>query len=149
MTDAGPLLVGYDGREESEVALDRALAEARRRGMRLVVLVVMGLPVDVVDPATPAGIGIGVFPEMTPDGPRDVQPIMAAARRKLASSGIEGHVEWTFGDPASEIVRVADELDAAAIVVGTHHHSALGRLLGTDIAASVVGQAHRDVVVVR
>ena len=58
-------------------------------------------------------------------------------------------MEWSLGDPASEIVRIADEVDACAIVVGTHHHSALSRFFGGDVAASVVRHAHRDVVVAR
>jgi nucleotide-binding universal stress UspA family protein len=146
-----PLLVGYDGREESEIALAEAFSEARSRGVNLVVLVVAGLPPEVVDPVQPGGIGIGfaAYPEITPDGPIEIQPIMERAREKLAASGVEGHVEWSIGDPASEIMRVADEVDACAIVIGTHHHSALERLFGGDISKSVVRHAHRDVVVAR
>jgi nucleotide-binding universal stress UspA family protein len=145
------LLVGYDGREESEIALDQALSEARARGTDLVVIVVGGIPVVAADPLDPGGMGMGmgmgVFPEMTPDGPVDIQPIMAAARRKLAASGVKGHVEWSLGDPAAEILRVADEHDAAAIIVGTHHHSAISRLVGDDVAATVMRRAHCDVVI--
>jgi nucleotide-binding universal stress UspA family protein len=56
---------------------------------------------------------------------------------------------WGLGDPVSEILRVADERQAGAIVVGTHHHSALGRLFGTDTAADLVREAHCDVLVAR
>ena len=151
MDAPAPLLVGYDGREESEIALAEAMSEARTRGVSLVVLVVAGLPPEVVDPVQPGGLGIGLtaFPEMTPDGPVDIQPIMERARQKLAASGIDGHVEWSIGDPAFEILRVADEVDACAIVVGTHHHSALERFFGGDIAKSVERHTHRDVVVAR
>jgi nucleotide-binding universal stress UspA family protein len=151
MDAAAPLLVGYDGREESEIAFDEALAEARTRGVGLVVLVVAGLPPELVDPVQPGGMGMGLaaFPEMTADGPVDIQPIMERARQKLAASGIDGHVEWSIGDPASEIMRVADEVDACAIVIGTHHHSALERFFGGDVAKSVLRHAHRDVVIAR
>jgi nucleotide-binding universal stress UspA family protein len=84
---------------------------------------------------------------MTPDGPLEIRPIVLAARRKLAAARVDGTVEWAIGDPASEIIRTADEQGASAIVVGTHHHSALARMLGADIAATVVRHAHRDVVV--
>jgi nucleotide-binding universal stress UspA family protein len=151
MASGAPLLVGYDGREESEVAFAEALSEARTRRVSLVVLVVAGLPPEVVDPVQPGGMGMGVaaYPEMTPDGPVDIQPIMVRAREKLAASGIEGHVEWSIGDPAAEILRVADEVDACAIVIGTHHHTALERFFGGDVTKSVVRHAHRDVVVAR
>jgi nucleotide-binding universal stress UspA family protein len=149
MASAHPLLVGYDGREESEIAFDLAIAEARQRGTSLIVLVVAGLPPDVADPLDPGGFGMGSFPEMTPDGPALIQPIMDAARRKLADSGVPGEVEWSLGDPATEIVRLAEEHEVETIVVGTHHHSALGRLLGTDVAAAVMRRASSDVLVAR
>jgi nucleotide-binding universal stress UspA family protein len=151
MSAAAPLLVGYDGREESEIALDQALSEAHARGTNLVVVVVGGIPVVAADPLDPTGMGMGmgVFPEMTPDGPVDIQPIMAAARRKLAASGVKGHVEWSLGDPAAEILRVADEHDAAVIIVGTHRHSAISRLVGDDVAGTVMRRAHCDVVIAR
>jgi nucleotide-binding universal stress UspA family protein len=151
MEAPAPLLVGYDGREESEVAFAEAVTEAKTRGVNLVVLVVAGLPPEVIDPVQPGGIGIGLaaFPEMTPDGPIEIQPIIERAREKLAASGVDGRVEWSIGDPAAEILRVADEVDACAIVIGTHHHSALERFFGGDITKSVVRHAHRDVVVAR
>ena len=72
---------------------------------------------------------------------------VAEAKRLLGESDVAGRVEWSLGSPADEIVRIAGECDAAAIVVGTHHHSALGRLFGADVAASVVRHAGRDVIV--
>jgi nucleotide-binding universal stress UspA family protein len=143
----GPVVVGYDGRDESEIALDVAIREARTRQVDLVVIVVGSLPVAVGDPLDPSSLGPGVYLEMTPDGPLEIRPIVLAARRRLAAAPIDGTVEWGLGDPASEIVRVADERGASAIVVGTHHHSALARFLGADVAATVVRHAHRDVVV--
>jgi nucleotide-binding universal stress UspA family protein len=151
MAASAPVLVGYDGREESEIAFDQAVSEARTRGVPLVALVVAGLPPEVIDPVQPGGIGVGLaaYPEMTPDGPIEIQPIMARAKEKLAASGVDGRVEWSIGDPAAEIIRVADEVDACAIVIGTHHHTALERFFGGDITKSVVRHAHRDVVVAR
>jgi len=149
MSESAPVLVGFDGREESEIAFAEAVSEARTRGVGLVVLVVAGLPPEVGDPLLPGGIGVGAFPEITPDGPVEIEPLVKRAREKLEATGLEGRVEWSLGDPASEIVRIADEVDACAIVVGTHHHSALSRFFGGDVAASVVRHAHRDVVVAR
>ncbi len=147
--DAGPIVVGFDGRRESEVALDRAIAEAQERGLTVSVLVVAQIPVDAVNPLDPTQVGYGAFPVMTPEGPPEIRPIIDAARDRLGAAGVEGTVTWSFGSPADEILRLAEEEDATAIVVGTHHHSALARLLGGDIAASVVKAADRDVIVAR
>jgi nucleotide-binding universal stress UspA family protein len=143
----GPVVVGYDGRDESEIALDVAIREARTRQVDLVVIVVGSLPVAVGDPLDPYSLDAGVYLEMTPDGPLEIRPIVLAAQRRLAAARVDGTVEWAIGDPAAEIVRAADEHGASAIVVGTHHHSALARFLGADVAATVVRHAHRDVVV--
>ena len=144
-----PLVVGYDGRDESERALDEAFREAREREVDVIVLVVAGLPYEVVDPYELGSID---FTPMTPipaEGPLEIQPILAEARRRLEEAGVAGTVDWSLGDPATELLRVAREQDAGAIVVGTHHHSALGRLFGTDVAADLVRDAPCEVLVAR
>ena len=55
---------------------------------------------------------------------------------------------WAAGEPANEIVAVARERHADVVVLGTHHHSLLSRLLGTDVAAEVKRSAGCDVIVV-
>ena len=145
----GPLVVGYDGREESERAFDEAVREAERRGTTLAVVVVAPIPVGPADPFDPAYMGVGVIQPIPDAGPVEIQPILEEARRRLESSPVEGTVEWSLGDPAIEILRVAQERRAAAIVVGTHHHSALGRLFGTDTAANITRSADCDVLVAR
>ena len=152
MTEAtvpGPLVVGYDGREESERALDDAFREAPLRGVDVAVVVVGSVPVEVFDPLAPAMYDVGAITPIPPEGPIELQPLLAEARRRLDESGIEGTVEWSLGDPAREILRVAEERDASAIVVGTHHHSALGRLFGTDVAETVAREARCEVLVAK
>ena len=55
---------------------------------------------------------------------------------------------WAPGEPARRIVDVAKDRGASTIVVGHHHHSMLGRLFGTDVAADVRRTADCEVVVV-
>lgn len=142
--------MGYDGREASELALERSFAEAKRRGLRVVVLVVADLPVvPMAALDRTEAIGYEPMPDWSPEGPLTIRPILETARRRLEEAQVDGVVEWTYGDPATEILRVADEEEARAIVVGAHHHSALARLLGGDVAADVMRSAHSDVIVVR
>jgi len=145
----GPLVVGYDGRDESEKAFDEAVREAGRRGATLAIVVVAPIPAGPADPFDPAYVGVGVIQPIPPEGPVEIQPILEEARRRLEAAPVEGTVEWSLGDPAIEILRVAQERRASAIVVGTHHHSALGRLFGTDTAANLVSAADCDVLVAR
>jgi nucleotide-binding universal stress UspA family protein len=141
-------VVGYDGRVESERALEYAISEAPE-GAEIVVVVVAGLPYEPMDPYEPWAPGVGLIPPIPPEGPVEIQPIIAEARRRLEAAGIEAAVDWGLGDAATEILRVAEERHANAIVVGTHHHSALGRFFGTDVAADIVKEAKCDVLVAR
>jgi nucleotide-binding universal stress UspA family protein len=148
--EQGPVVVGYDGREESERALEYALEEAASREVSAIVLVVAAMPYEYVDPYGPGVPGMAA--PMTPipeEGPVEVQPLLEHARQRLAETGCPGEAVWGLGDPVSEILRIADERKAGAIVVGTHHHSALGRLLGTDTAADLMRESHCDVLVAR
>jgi nucleotide-binding universal stress UspA family protein len=146
MAESTPLVVGYDGSPPSAKALDRGFAEAKERATSIVVVVVAGIQYGSIDPLDPMS-GIAAVPPIPEAGPVEIQPILELAREKLAAAGVEGRVEWSLGDPATEIVRIARETDAKTIVVGNHHHSALGRFFGTDTAAELERHAEFEVLV--
>lgn len=50
------------------------------------------------------------------------------------------------GDPAEEIVKLADAEHVEAIVIGTHSESRLLRLLGGSVAEAILRKAHCPVV---
>ena len=146
----GPIVVGYDGDDQSEHVLDYAFEEATLRKAPVVVLIVAAIPYEWVDPygtgAEVAGAPVAPIP---PEGPPEVQAFLAHARDRIGQAGIPGEAIWGLGDPVDEIVRIADERNASAIVLGSHHHSAIGRLLGTDTAAAIVRESHCDVLIAR
>jgi len=79
---------------------------------------------------------------------------LAAAELKLL--GDEGrarvgalHEHVAFGKPADEILRVARELGAQLIVIGSHGRDAVGHLLLGSVAERVVRNASCPVVVVK
>ena len=53
------------------------------------------------------------------------------------------------GMPADEVLRVADEVDAAYLVVGTHGRSGLAHLLMGSVAENVMRHAKVPVLVAR
>jgi nucleotide-binding universal stress UspA family protein len=144
--DKRTIVVGYDGREPAERALDAAIDDVRENGGRVVAVVVGQLAITT-DPYGLGGIGYEQVPLITEDGPPEIQPLIAAARERLQAGGVDGDAEWGLGDPAAEIVRVAKESNAVRIVVGHHHHSAIGKLFGTDVDARIQAEAGCEVVV--
>jgi nucleotide-binding universal stress UspA family protein len=142
------VLVGYDDSDASTRALDRAAERAREASQRLIVLAVLEMPLDPRDPHQfgTAGDGTpvtGPFAEPPP-----ITEILDKARDRLEGTGVVVEYVWAPGEPARLIVDTAQGRGAETIVVGHHHHSMLGRLFGTDVAADVQRNAACEVVVV-
>jgi iron-sulfur cluster repair di-iron protein len=54
-----------------------------------------------------------------------------------------------YGDPAEEIVKLADREGVEAIVIGTHDRSRIARLLGGSVAEKLLRTAHCPVITFR
>ena len=68
--------------------------------------------------------------------------------RWVAAEGVSADFLWAAGDPANVLVDVARDRRASLVVVGSHHHGFLAKLVGTDVAAEVKRHAGADVLVV-
>lgn len=148
MPERKTILVGYDDKEPSRRALQHAIEEAKRDGARLVVLAVEELPLN------PQGLqNYGTLDDSPPvmlpvDPPDDIEAALDRAQEAVRASGIEADYAWSAGDPSAEIVAAARDHGASLVVLGEHHHSALGRFFGSDTAAEVEGELGSNVVVV-
>lgn len=141
------IVVGYDGDEASSRALDRAIQEARDSRAQLLVVAVEEMPLN---PEGPQNFGtLDDWPaQMIPlVEPEDLEPVLAQARERVDSAGLTGEYMWAAGEPASAIVGAAKDRGAELIVVGSHHHVRLARLLGPDVATQVKRDAGCDVIV--
>lgn len=133
-----PVVVGFDSSGEGDAAFDWALAEAVRRDLPLHMLVARG----VLYAAAP---GIGA----TTPWPDDLADELLAEARKYAlahAPDVKVTVETALGSPASVLVQASR--DAELVVVGRHHHTALGEALTGSTSTQVVAHASCPVVVV-
>lgn len=130
----GQLVVGCDGSVESNRALERAAALARDLGWHVTA-------VNVIPAIS--------FGKPHPLEERDQEEILAEARTKLATSGVEADVVGIVGEPADELIAFARKRDADVIIVGTHGRGTAGRLVLGSVSTQVVHHADRDVLVVR
>lgn len=78
---------------------------------------------------------------------REVARLTSAARRVLREVGVEARVVVGFGSPGEEIVRLAEEDQAAVIVVGRKGAGLTKALLGS-VSDYVVTHARRNVMVI-
>ena len=118
------ILVGYDGTEAAQRALDAAVG-----------LIGYGSTLAVASVA--------------PEGTRTADIVLSEVRKRL----LESHVTATYlpllGKPADELVDAACELDADLVVVGGRNKNGVLRLELGPVSAEVVQRAPCDVLVVK
>ena len=93
-----------------------------------------------------AALGFGESEEIAADK-------CEARMRVWAHNDLRGSVQAEFrvvvGEPSREIVRLADEQDAGLIVMSTHGHTGLKRVLSGSVTERVVRRAPCPVLVIR
>ncbi len=67
--------------------------------------------------------------------------------RRQCSAPVTGH--FAEGDPAEEILKCARSVNADLLLVGTHDHTGLEKLLLGSVAAKVAKSAHCPVLIYR
>ena len=128
----GTVLVAYDGSPEAK----RALAEAAvfaRRGNRVAV-------VNVI-PAQSVGSRLVTVAEEQEERQRR---LLTEAARLLAREGVDAEPVRAAGDPLTEILALAEKLEARLVAVGGHRHQ-----FRHSIGDRLLRRARCDVLVVR
>jgi nucleotide-binding universal stress UspA family protein len=128
------IVVGFVDRPEGHAALARAIAEAARHGVRLVVA--HGRP-------QPAGIGSGAVP--------DADESAAHLGQALADATVEYDVvDLPVTDSYAEaLVALADETAADMIVIGLRRRSPVGKLVLGSNAQRILLDATCPVLAVK
>jgi nucleotide-binding universal stress UspA family protein len=133
------IVVGYDGTEASERALERAGDIAGAFGSTVILT-------SVSPVMTGAAHGGG---STDPTDPPDAhQSMLDAGKGKLAERGIQAETVLGLGDPAEAIVELAEQRGADLIVVGTREPGFWERLLGHSVSGAVQRHARCDVLIV-
>lgn len=145
MTDTaattGTIVVGVDGSDDGDAALSQAATLAAQTNQSLVAVFVRHLPV-FIEASSALGEALRALDEME-----------ASIHEKVKATLDDRGVSWEFvtreGDPASQLIAVADERDASLIVVGHRGmNRAMSILLGS-VASRLVHHADRSVLIAR
>jgi nucleotide-binding universal stress UspA family protein len=143
------ILLATDGSPEAERALGMAVTLSEKLGAELHLVSVEPMP----DPLS--------WPEariMSPELRGDIRERAEDASRKLLEGQVEkieemdlevSEVHAVAGRPDSEIVRVAEEVGAGLVVLGSRGMGPVRRAVMGSVSLSVVHHSHGSVLVVR
>lgn len=134
------LVVGHDRHPAATAALGVAIGLAHRLGAELHVLHSVTLDDYGIDPDDE-------------QFEAECERICAAERAQVTAAVQDAGLIWSYhqarGDPAEALTRLAEELDAACIVVGATRQHALPHFAGGDsVARRLLRRQKRPVLVV-
>ena len=122
----GTIVVGTDGSETAQRAVDQATELAQA----------MGAELHVVSAYEPVGGRIAGAPEeaakvwaVAPD--YEVEAVVGEVLSTLKERGVEAKAHTVTGDPVDALLGVAERVGADLIVVGNRGMHGLGRVLGS------------------
>jgi nucleotide-binding universal stress UspA family protein len=141
---ADSIVVGTDGSESAQKAVDEAVRLARA----------LAAEIHVVSAFEPLrGAKIAGAPEAAakvwaplPDSHVDATLQAAEAAIRLAGVNVTPHA--VKGDPADALIEIADKVDASMIVVGSKGMHGARRLVLGNVPNKVSHHAHRTVLIV-
>ncbi len=134
------LLVAYDGSRQSEKAFQFALDLASKYSAKMLVLAVAR------PPEPPVQVEMEAVLESAAEYYHEHFKRLS---EQTATSGIEAVFQVKVGHPAEQIVHVAKQQQADAIVMGHRGETLLQRWLLGSVAKRVLSYAHCTVFIVR
>jgi nucleotide-binding universal stress UspA family protein len=154
--DTRPVLVAYDASAESQAALREAVALFGHRPLIVVSVWEPGLAAMTMAPP-PGEVGMGYMPDPTDVAAVDRAQSNHATSAAEAGAGVARGLGATVEalavpdsvDVAETLASIADERDAAAMVVGSRRLGGIkARLLGST-SRKLLAHTRRPVLVVR
>jgi nucleotide-binding universal stress UspA family protein len=133
----GPIVVGADGTETSRLAIEEAAGIASGSGQLVFVVFVRHVPFGAI-----GFVGGGGLSSVLAQEALDAGEALAEAESIaiLDSARVPWRFEVRTGEPAAELMGLAEELGSEMIVVAGKRHSALG---GFTCASVSVRLLHR------
>lgn len=141
----GPIVLGTDGSDDAQLARRAAADIARGAGMAVHVVGAWSTPVF----DSPYG-GYVLAEGIAEAAEAAVTAVVDRESERVVHAGAHLAVRHTiFGRPGDAILRLADEVAAGLIVIGSRGLGPLRRVVMGSVSEDVVHHSHRPVLVVR
>jgi nucleotide-binding universal stress UspA family protein len=140
------ILVGCDLSPTSDYALDRAVAIAARHGAKIVLVHAQADDAPIVDVDMEALKQLGeVSAAVRAHDARELADRMA----RIEARGVAVDLISRVGPPDEVLAHAAGDRQAELIVIGSHGHTGIARMLLGSVASSTIRHATCDVLVCR
>ncbi|MCH4815714.1 MAG: universal stress protein [Saccharolobus sp.] len=136
------ILVGYDGSENAERALDFAIELANKFSARLFV-------VEVIDLTLFYNSGILPPLEATKSLEEKAKKDVKKAIEKAKSKGVDAEGITLEGDPAHSILEFAKDNQIDVIIIGSRGLSKVQRIFLGSVSSKIVQESKIPVIVVK
>jgi nucleotide-binding universal stress UspA family protein len=144
------ILLATDGSREAELAATTAADLAKSTGSELHVVYVGHMPPVFYESPGTWALDPDLQSTMEERAEQEARPRLDEQVQRVREAGGEvAEAHARLGRPDAEIVRLADELGAGLIVLGSRGLGPLRRALMGSVSDSVVRHAHCPVLVVR
>jgi nucleotide-binding universal stress UspA family protein len=144
------LLVPIDGSPGGALALAAAIALARSTNARVELLnVVVPVPINAFAALPATTLGVYIDPAWEDIARTSAGIYVDSMSRRLNDLGVLAEGRVTTGDVASEIIRVADEVEADLVMMSTHSIAWPGQAYVGSVSDTVVANGQRPVLLVR
>jgi nucleotide-binding universal stress UspA family protein len=136
------ILVAYDGSDPSKKALNKATDMAAKLGGELLI-------VSVVQPVCPISITEPDCKQMDSLLRTETQGILENLKKNLVQKAIKATTFVKEGNPADEILQLAEREKVDTIILGSHgRHGAAKFFLGS-VSSRVAGHSSASVLIVK
>lgn len=137
------IVVGTDGSQQAERALDEAIAIAARDGAQLHVVTAFPDPALIRERITSGATAAPVNLSQVADS------VLNRASAHAEEKGVHAETHASEADPAEAILQLAGEVNADLIVVGSRGLSGIKRFLMGSVSSKVSEHATCSVMIVR
>jgi nucleotide-binding universal stress UspA family protein/predicted transcriptional regulator len=143
------LLVPLDGSEASEAALPWAITLAEDRALSIMLARVVEYPQMATESWGPGAATVDLYEEVLELEKEGAAEYLAGLRERLQHCGVPVETMVACGSPAVALLDLVDQLGVEAVVIASHGHSGLRRLVLGSVAHQLLAHATAPVFLIR